>query len=118
MPTQIKVDNNTYQEKLVTLNGNRVFITFSFNTRDQRWYFDIVDRNNTDIISGVKILPSQDLSTKYISLAQLLGGAFVCVDTRSSGKDVTRDNFGTDKQFQLWYYTDQEIEDIRNGTTL
>lgn len=118
MPTQIKVDDTAYQEKLVTLNGNRVFITISFNTRDSMWYLDITDRNNTDIVSGIKVVPSQDLVTKYLNLATLLGGTMFCIDTKLSGNNVSRDTFGTDKQFQLWYYTAQEIEDIRNDSSV
>ena len=108
MALQIKVEDNPYQEKLVSLNSNSLFLTLSYNTRDNRWYFNIVDRNSLDVISGVKILPSQDLTGKYISVTTLIGGNIYCVDTKSSGDDITRDNFGTDKQFQLWYYTTAE----------
>jgi hypothetical protein len=118
MPVQIKVQDNAYQKKLVTLNGNSLFFTFSYDTRDARWYFDIFDRNNNDIVNGVKILPTLDLSSKYTTLATLIGGYLFCVDTRGSGEDVTRLNFGTDRQFQFWYYTDQEIEDIINESTV
>lgn len=118
MPVQIKVADNAYQSKLITLNGNSLFFTFTFNSRDQRWYVDVVDRNNTDIVNGVKILPAQDLTSKYIDLSTSIGGYLFCIDTRQSGQDVTRLNFGTDKQFQFWYYTNKEIEDILNDSTI
>jgi hypothetical protein len=108
MPLQIKVEDNPYQEKLTSLNSNSLFLALSYNTRDSRWYFDIVDRNDLNIISGVKVLPSQNLTSKYLSINSLIGGNIYCVDTKFSGNDVTRDNFGTDKQFQLWYYTTEE----------
>lgn len=112
MTVQLKVDDNTYQEKLLTLNGNSLFITYSYNTRDNRWYFDIVDRNDIDIISGVKILPDQNLTGKYLDVNNLLNGNIYCVNTRLDGTDITRDNFGTDKKFQLWYLTSEEEADI------
>lgn len=112
MAIQIKVEDNTYQEKLITLNGNSLFITFSYNTRDSRWYFDIVDRDNIDIISGVKILPAQSLTKKYLDVRTLLGGDFFCANIKADGTDVTRDNFGTDKQFQFWYISIEEQEEL------
>ena len=112
MPLQIKVEDNPYQEKLISLNSNSLFLTLSYNTRDSRWYFDIVDRNDLNIISGVKVLPSQNLTSKYLNANTLIGGNIYCVDTKFSSNDVTRDNFGTDKQFQLWYYTTEEEEAI------
>ena len=117
MALQIKVEDNAYQSKIVTLNGNSLTFTFSYNTRayesgaQGRWYFDIVDRNGNDIISGVKILPQQDLTSKYVRVNSLIGGNIYCVNTKVDGRDVTRDNFGTDKQFQLWYFnTTEETE--------
>ena len=112
MATQIKVEDSAYQEKLITLNGNSLFITFSFNTRDSRWYFDIVNRDSIDVISGVKILPAQNLTSKYLTLRTLLGGDFYCANIKADGTDVTRDNFGTDKQFQFWYISVEEQEEL------
>lgn len=112
MPLRIKVEDSTYQEKLITLNSNSIFITISFNTRDSRWYFDLVDRNGLDLLSGVKILAPQNLTSKYIDTNSILGGNLYCVNTKGNGEDITRDNFGTDKQFQLWYYTTEEEEEI------
>tara|TARA_R110000850_G_scaffold30106_1_gene82909 strand:+ start:427 stop:771 length:345 start_codon:yes stop_codon:yes gene_type:complete len=112
MPIQIKVEDATYQERLVTLNSNSLFFTLTYNTRNSRWYFEIVDRNNIDVISGVKVLPAQNLTSKYISVNSLIGGNIYCVDTKFSGQDITRDNFGTDRQFQLWYYTTDEEDAI------
>lgn len=112
MALQIKVEDNSYQDKIITLNGNSLSITISYNTRDGRWYFDLVDRNGLDLISGVKILPTQNLTSKYLQVVELIGGNIYCANTKVDGKDITRSNFGTDKQFQLWYLTADEEEEI------
>ena len=112
MALQIKVEDNAYQEKIVTLNGNSLTFTVSYNTRDLRWYFDIVDRNGDDVISGVKILAPQNLTSKYINVNALIGGNIYCVNTKADGRDITRDTFGTDKQFQLWYLTTSEETEL------
>ena len=118
MPLQIKVGDVPYQEKLISLNSNSLFLTLSYNTRDSRWYFDISDRNDISIISGIKILPSQNITSKYLNVSELIGGNIYCVDTKFSGTDVTRDNFGTDRQFQLWYYTKAEEDELTNDITI
>lgn len=111
MALQIKVEDNAYQEKVVTLNGNSLTFTIGYNTRDSRWYFDIVDRNGNDIISGVKILAPQNLTSKYLNVNNIIGGNIYCVNTKVDGRDIARDTFGTDRQFQLWYFnTAEEVE--------
>ena len=112
MPLELKVSDNAYQEKLITLNGNSFFFTYTFNTRDQRWYFDMVDRDAIDIISGVKIMTNQDLTSKYINVASLIGGEIYCVNQRANEDDITRDNFGNNKQFVLWYFEAGELNDL------
>ena len=118
MPIQIRVSESAYQEKLITINRQKMFITLSFNTRDNRWYIDLVDRNKDDIISGVKITPNKNLTGKYVDVHNLLGGDLVCVDTKVSGKDIEKDTFGTDKQFQLLYISNEEQEELANGTAV
>lgn len=118
MAIQIRVSDTTYQEKLITINREKLFITFSFNTRDNNWYFDLTDRDNNDLITGVKILPVQNLTSKYIDVSNLLQGDFFCVDLKDNKAVIGRDNFGTDKQFQFWYISDIEQEELANGTTV
>lgn len=117
MPAQIKVEDEAYQQKLVTLNGKSLFLTFSFNTMDRNWYLGIADSEEVDIKTGIKILPKKNL-TDYIDLKGLIAGNIYCVDTKSydSLKVITRDNFGTDRQYQVWYYSDTELESA-DGTT-
>lgn len=116
MAIQIKVDDNAYQQKLITLNGQTLFITVSFNTRDNRWYVDVSDRNEVDLITGIKLLPNQNLTSKYVSINSLIGGNLYCVNIKGDGIDITRDNFGTDRQFQLWYISSSEENDISELT--
>ncbi len=110
---QVKIQDAIYQEQLVTLNGNSVFITTTYNERNGRWYLSIDDRNKLQLISGLKLLPKKDLLSKYTSVYELLGGSLYCANIRGNDDEVTRDNFGTDKQFQLWYLTDEELKDYR-----
>lgn len=118
MAVQIKIEDSTYQSRLISLNSNSLFFIMTYNTRDGRWYLDIEDRNKINVISGIKILPLQSMTGKYVNVRTLIGGNIYCIDTRLSGQDINRDNFGTDKQFQLWYYTTEEEEALVNDVNI
>ena len=116
MPTKIKVDSAPYQEKLITLNGQSMYIRIMYNTSDDvdsteegSWYFDLADRNKEDIINGIKIMPAKNLTSRYLTLNTLLGGALWCANTKDTVQNLNRDNFYTDGKFQLWYYSDAEM---------
>lgn len=118
MPTKIKVNpDQTYQEKLVTLNGKSLYLTIAYNTSDDlldnglgAWYIDIADRNKQEVVSGIKILPIQNLTARYLQLHKMLGGDIWCVNIKDSSAEISRTNFGTDSQFQLWYMTEEEMQ--------
>ena len=117
MPTKIKVNpERAYQEKLVTLNGKSLYFTIAYNTSDDllnngdgAWYLDIADRNKVEIISGIKVLPIQNLTSRYLQVHKLLGGDLWCMNVKDSSAEITRTNFGTDSQFQLWYLSNEEM---------
>ena len=116
MPTQIKFDDNAYQEKEPTINGKVFYFTLAYNSSDDvdnngkgAWYLDLVDFNGEDIISGVKIIPLQNLTKKHLSVNTILDGDLWCMNIKDSTTTINRGNFGTDKQFQLWYYSNEEM---------
>ncbi len=108
----IRVEDNPYQEQLITLNGNSLFLTITYNTRDSRWYLDLEDRNGKTVVSGVKVIPNLSLTGKYVNVNTIIGGDIYCMDLKRSSSDITRSNFGNNKQFQLWYYSNEEIKEI------
>lgn len=119
MATNIKVEDNPYQETLITLNGESLYITIMYNTSDDTantgkgsWYFDIANRNKEAVLSGVKIIPFQNLTGKYLHVNRLLDGALWCVNTKDGTSDIGRDNFGTDKDFRLWFISNTEAENL------
>ncbi len=107
---QIKITDSAYQEKPVTLNKTTFYIRATFNTSDNYWYLDISDNNDNDILNGIKILPNQFLTRKYLTIDALLGtGALYCYNNESTSEIIGKDNFGTDKQYQLLYWTASEV---------
>ncbi len=108
---QIKITDSAYQEKPVTLNKTSFYIRVTFNTSDDSWYLDISDKDDNDIVNGIKLLPQQFLTRKYLSVGDYFsGGALMVYNNQSSSELIGRDNFGTDKQYQLIYWTAAEVE--------
>ena len=121
MATNIKLGGNPYEEKLITLNGDSYYLTVMYNSSDDvnndgngAWYFDIADRNKTEIISGIKIIPSQNLTSKYLSLSSSLGGDLWCVNVKDDTADIGRDNLGENKKFRLWYISNTELSSLES----
>ena len=123
MPSKIKVDEAAYQEKLITLNGQSLYLTLTYSTSDDvnstgegGWYLDLADRNKKAVINGVKILPFQNLTKRYLHVTNILGGALWCANVKDSLGDINRDNFSTDGKFQLWYFSNAEMETYGIGS--
>lgn len=114
---QIKITESAYQEKTFTANKTTFYIRVTFNTSDDSWYIDLADKDNNDIVNGIKILPDQFLTRKYLDLDEAFGGgALRCYNNGSSDDIIGRDNFGTDKQYQLIYWTATEVEAYDEAT--
>lgn len=108
---QIKITDSAYQEKPFTANKTTFYIRVTFNTSDDHWYIDLSDKDNNDIVNGIKVLPDQFLTRKYLHLDEVFGGgALRCYNNQSSTDPINRDNFGTDKQYQLLYWTASEVK--------
>lgn len=119
MPTRIKIEDTSYQEKLITLNGQSFYLTLAYNTSDDifnteegGWYIDLSDRNKLPVISGVKVLPFQNLTGRHLHVKNLLGGALWCVNVKDTLEDINRNNFSTEGKFQLWYFSKLEMVDL------
>lgn len=107
---RFKITDSAYQEKTVTLNKTTFYIRATFNTSDDSWYLDISDNNDNDIINGIKLLPRQFLTRKYLSVGDYFsGGALMIYNNQSSNELIGRDNFGTNKQYRLLYLTAAEV---------
>ena len=107
---KFKITDSPSQEKPVTLNKTTFYIRITFNTSDDYWYIDLSDKNDNDIVNGIKILPNQFLTRKYLDLEDVFGGgALMCYNNGSSDDGIGRDNFGTNKQYILLYLTAAEV---------
>lgn len=112
MAVQIKIPNIPSSVQQVTLDNTTYTIKSYFNVRDEGWRLDISDIDGNIILAGAKIMPVANLTGKYILDAFPNGNLWV-LPTTSGTTAVGFDNFGTGKNYQLWYLTLEE--EVENG---
>lgn len=82
-----------YQMK-ISLSNVLYVLQFRYNTRMQRWAFDILDSSGTTILlAGIFLLVDRDLMSRFVSNLLPSGNIF-CADVVGSDQP-TRFSFGT-----------------------
>lgn len=108
MPVSIVTPVTTYSEQRISLGGIDYRFIFRYNRREGRWRFDIFE-DETAIALGIKVMENQNLTERYL-LDRFSHGNLYCVRSFETEEEVSRDNFGVDKAYELLYYTTQEEE--------
>lgn len=85
----------------VSLNGTIYTFHFKYNTKDERWYIDILLFERV-IASSLKIVPEQDL-LKFVSKTVLDGSLFP-LKLKKTDEPLGRNNFGIGKEYELVYF--------------
>ncbi len=82
---------------------------FAWNAREQAWYMDILDPDDNEILTNIKMVINYSLLDQYIALATLPKGKFMLWDLEKNPitGGVTFDNFG--RRYQLIFFTDEEL---------
>lgn len=107
MPLSIPVPDSASSEQDISLGGSTYTFTYSFNSRDARWRFDLA-LLDVVIISGVKVVENQSLLARY-RLDNFDHGDIFCIRVKDDNQDVGRSNLGVGLSYQLVYYTNAEI---------
>ncbi|QXN60111.1 hypothetical protein KUA24_44 [Vibrio phage HNL01] len=136
MKVKIKIDGKKYRNRFrIILDGVEYFFMVYWNDSlrlrgfsNSGWYVDIYDaalydkqlEDNTAalILGGQKMMPDGNV-LKGFRDERLPQGNLVCLDTalgadRYVDQEVSLYNFGTDKRFQLFYFSEGELEAILN----
>lgn len=114
MPIQILKPEGFDVSSNFSLGGLDYKIQFRLNPADDSWKVSMFDSEGVRVISGMKCIPNQPLTDRYSrSVYKLPTGNLWCVDTGNTESNyVISDQFGADKRFQLWYYTESEEEEL------
>lgn len=95
VPTQ--VDLPRYQFRVV-LSGTVFTLRLKYNTRMERWMLDIADASGVDLVVGLPVLVSRNISGNYV-ITGLPSGFFFASDDTGAGENPTLDSFQSDKTF-------------------
>jgi hypothetical protein len=110
MPQSIPVPSQSLAKYRVPLNGLSYIFVFRFNGRDERWYFDLYSDEEELLKGGVKVMENQSLLKRY--LIDNFNGDIICEKVSQGDSFVGRDNLGIDKDYELVYYTQEELDSV------
>lgn len=111
--TLLEMDGDDYNKRYeFSLSGTKFYLHVIYNSRGG-WQVDLLDSSKSTLVSNIRITPYRELLHSY-NIEGTYDGSIYCIDTEYvSGDDaITIDNFGTGRRFQLWYFTDSQLEDL------
>jgi len=93
-----------------TLDGRPYILEFRWNTRGSFWTMSISDRDETVLVSDLKLVIAFPLKMRHISDNRLPPGEFFCIDTQLSTmmNDPGRNDFIQDRKLELVYVGEGE----------
>jgi len=77
-----------------TIDNITYLIDARWNTRDNAWYLDFLEDDETPIVNGVKIVLGMYLG-RWVNHILFNTGVFVATDTSGKGREATLDDLGT-----------------------
>jgi len=84
----------------ITLEGSVFTMHFRYNTRAERWFMDLNDVDDVEIVSGIPLLYGLPLFDRF-KYEELPLGRFILLDETGEKRNPTRDGLGED--FKLLY---------------
>ena len=88
------VGSLAFQTFGTTLGSTPYVMNWYWNTRDSAWYFDLLDQNESQIVSGVKVVLGIPLARRCID-PRGPDGVLIAGDLSGQGLDATLDDLGT-----------------------
>lgn len=55
-----------FYRQTTTLDGRDYILTFRYNAREDRWYIDLADQDDVEIVSGLKLVCAHDLLLRIV----------------------------------------------------
>lgn len=95
----------------IALGGKTYEFVYSLNSRDNRVRLDI-SFDDSPIITGVKLMENESLLQRY-DLVEFSHGDLFCIRVLKTDEEVTLENLGIGKPYELMYLTNDEITTLR-----
>lgn len=105
----LPIQDSPYFSQLLDLDGVIYSLVVRWNDREEAWYFDINEQDNTPIVAGLKIISVANLTGRWADSRLPSGDIFVFSDDINARPD--RDSLlqGTTR---LLYLTAEEVASV------
>lgn len=109
---EVKIPSSPYSKQLVTLGDDAYTIYFKYNIRNASWYLTLKDSEDENtILGGIKLMPNQDLLSRYIVEGKPLG-KLLLLRTKNTPEGITQNNLGVNKDYGLFWVSPDDIEEL------
>jgi len=76
-------------------DGERYFLNFEYNDRNDTWYLTIKDSIRDEILKGVALLTNvESMLSRFVVEDFMLAGDLIVADSQLGSRDPGYDNFG------------------------
>ena len=76
-------------------DGEKYYLRFQYNNRNDIWYLTILDSNQVEKVSGIALLTNVVQMISRFSITEFMSyGDLIVSDASENKKDPTFDNFG------------------------
>lgn len=110
MPARINTREDPYYTQRTRLEGRDYVLTFRYNEREERWYLDLADDEESYIAVGIKLVANWSLLHPYRYDARTPPGQLNVADISGDGSPPTLFELGEGKRCQLLYWTREELD--------
>ncbi len=100
----------TYYRLITVISGVPYIFDVRWNDRDQAWYFDVLEEDETPIVHGVKVILGMYLARRC-DHTLFRDGVFLARDTTDAGIEAGIDDLGA--RVQVIRYSLLEVADGR-----
>ncbi len=110
MPTFVlptRQDDGNYRQRIV-LDGQGFRFRFTYNSRGERWFMDLLDEAGNQLRSGIALLSGHDLLRQHSDFSARPPGVMLVLDPTGQDRDPKISDLGVN---QLLMYVD--IADVR-----
>lgn len=93
----------------ISIRGTTYKLEYRWNSRTNRWKLDIEDTESGTVLNGVTLIEQTDLTSHFRSKGFDWEGFFLISPNTDTNLPLGRDNFGSEKDYELLFLTYAEM---------
>lgn len=109
MAISFNVPNTPHTSYFTTIDNETFQFVFRWSTRASVWHLDVFTGDGDSLVKGAKLVPNIPLiRTTNVKAPK---GELTVVNNTSNQDVPSKDNIGVNKDFELMYFTEEEMDD-------